>query len=109
MNIDKAEKATIQFRTKIDRMLASENGIDLLSKESEHFKKMIDEINGRVRTYDNNLGFFKTSKGKSDFLIEIEEKLAAEKQKLQELTAKRKLINEELNKLRNASTQSATA
>lgn len=109
MNIDKAEKATIQFRTKIDRMLASENGIDLLSKESEHFKKMIDEINGRVRTYDNNLGFFKTSKGKSDFLIEIEEKLAAEKHKLDELTAKRKLINEELNKLRNTARQSTTA
>lgn len=108
MNIDKAEKATIQFRTKIDRMLASENGIDLLSKESDHFKKMIDEINGRVRTYDNNLGFFKTSKGKSDFLIEIEEKLAAEKNKLEELTAKRKLINEELNKLRNASRQSTS-
>lgn len=109
MNIDKAEKATIQFRSKLDRMAASENGYDLLSKESEHYRKLIDEINARVRTYDNNLGFFKSSKGKSDFLKEIEDKLAAEKSKLDDLSAKRKLINEELNKLRNAVKSKATA
>lgn len=102
MNIDKAEKSAIQFRTKLDRMAASENAIDLLSKESDHFRKLIDEINGRVRTYDNNLGFFKSSKGKSDFLKEIEEKIALEKNKLSDLTSKRKLVNETLNQLRNA-------
>lgn len=102
MHIDKQEKAAIQFKTKIDRLAASENGFDLLLKESDHLKKMADEINGRVRTYDNNLGFFKTSKGNNSFMKEIEEKIAAEKSKIAEITAKRKLITEELNKLRAA-------
>jgi hypothetical protein len=101
MHIDKAEKANIQFRTKLDRMVASENGVDLLNREYDHYKKQIDEINGRVRTYDNNLGFFKTSKGNNSFLKEVEDKIAAEKSKLAELTAKRKMISEELNKFRN--------
>jgi hypothetical protein len=109
MHIDKNEKAAIQFRTKLDRMIASENGFDLLLKESDHLKKMADEINGRVRTYDNNLGFFKTSKGNNTFMKEIEDKIAAEKNKIAELTAKRKLISEELNKLRNADKQKAEA
>jgi len=109
MQIDKTEKATIQFRTKLDRMIASENGMDLLSRESEHYKKLIDEINGRVRTYDNNLGFFKTSKGNTTFLKEIEDKIAAEKAKLAELTGKRKTINEEIGKLRDASRQKTEA
>lgn len=109
MQIDKTEKATIQFRTKLDRMIASENGLDLLSRESEHFKKLIDEINGRVRTYDNNLGFFKASKGNTTFLKEIEDKIGAEKSKLAELTAKRKMINEELGKLRDTSRQRTEA
>jgi len=102
MNIDKQEKASIQFRTKLDRMIASENGFDLLVKESEHLKKMADEINGRVRTYDNNLGFFKTSKGNNTFMKEIEEKIQAEKSKVAEITAKRKIISEELAKMRAA-------
>ncbi len=103
MHIDKQEKASIQFKTKLDRLAASENGFDLLLKESDHLKKLADEINGRVRTYDNNLGFFKSSKGgNNSFMKEIEEKIAAEKAKIAELTAKRKLISEELNKLRAA-------
>jgi hypothetical protein len=110
MHIDKQEKAVIQFRTKLDRMIASENGFDLLLKESDHLKKMADEINGRVRTYDNNLGFFKSAKGSNNsFMKEIEEKIEAEKSKIAELTAKRKLISEELNKLRNADKQKAEA
>lgn len=103
MHIDKQEKASIQFKTKLDRLAASENGFDLLLKESDHLKKLADEINARVRTYDNNLGFFKSSKGGNNgFMKEIEEKIAAEKSKIAELTAKRKLISEELNKLRAA-------
>jgi hypothetical protein len=102
MHIDKHEKASIQFRTKLDRMIASENGFDLLLKESDHLKKVMDEINGRMRTYDNNLGFFKTSKGSNSFMKEIEEKIEAEKSKIAEIAAKRKMISEELAKLRNA-------
>lgn len=103
MHIDKNEKASIQFKTKLDRLAASENGFDLLLKESDHLKKLAEEINGRVRTYDNNLGFFKSSKGgNNSFMKEIEEKIAAEKSKIAELTAKRKLITEELNKIRAA-------
>lgn len=109
MNIDKTEIAVIQFRTKIDRMVASENGFDLLRKESDFLKKMSDEITARIRTYDNNLGFFKTSKGNNSFLKEVEDKIAGEKAKIAELSAKRKLITEELNKLREADKPKAEA
>lgn len=109
MNIDKTEIAVIQFRTKIDRMVASENGFDLLRKESDFLKKAIDEITARIRTYDNNLGFFKTSKGNNSFLKEVEDKIAGEKAKIAELTAKRKLITEELNKLRETDKTKAEA
>lgn len=109
MHLDKQEKAAIQFRTKLDRMVASENGFDLLLRESDHLKKMMDEINSRVRTYDNNLGFFKSSKGNNSFMKEIKDKIAAEKSKIAELNAKRKMVSEELNKLRNADKQKAEA
>jgi len=100
MQIDKQEKGMMQFKTKLERLAGSENGFDLLRKESDHLKKLSDEISARIRTYDNNLGFFKTSKGNNSFMKEIEDKINAEKSKIAELTAKRKLINEELNRIR---------
>jgi hypothetical protein len=99
MNIDKQEKAAIQFKTKIDRLASSENAFDALRKEADYLKKLCDEINNNIRTYENNLGFFKHSKG-NPLMKEVENKIEAEKAKLAELTAKRKLVTEELNKVR---------
>jgi hypothetical protein len=104
LHIDKQEKASMQYKTKLERFVASDNAQDLLRKESDFLKKIADELNGNIRTYENNLGFFKNSKGSNTFMKEIEAKIDVEKAKLNELTAKRKLINEELGKLREAST-----
>jgi predicted XRE-type DNA-binding protein len=101
MQLAKEEKGMMQFRSKIDRLAAAENAIDLLGKESDYLKKQADEINNNIRTYDNNLGFFKHSKA-NPLKTEFENKIAAEKQKLEELTGKRKMVNEELKKLRES-------
>ena len=108
MNIDKKEKGIIQFKTKIDRLAASENAFDLLLKESDFLKKLSDEINANIRTYDNNLGFFKTSKGSNSFLKEIIDKIEIEKTKVTELAEKRKLISEQLTIIRNAKDKQKT-
>ncbi len=100
MNISKDEKFKMQFRTKLERMSSGENPETALRKEADYFKKQMDEIQGRIKTYDNNLGFFKSSsKGVNPFMKEIEDKINAEKQKIAELNEKRKLVLEELNKL----------
>ena len=108
MNIDKKEKGIIQFKTKIDRLAASEIAFDLLLKESDFLKKLSDEINANIRTYDNNLGFFKTSKGSNSFLKEIIDKIEIEKSKVTELAEKRKLISEQLTIIRNAKDKQKT-
>ena len=108
MNVDKKEKGIIQFKTKIDRLAASENAFDLLLKESDFLKKLSDEINANIRTYDNNLGFFKSSKGSNSFLKEIIDKIEIEKSKVTELAEKRKLISEQLTIIRNAKDKQKT-
>jgi hypothetical protein len=109
MHLDKQEKAMMQFKAKVERMAGSENSFDLLRKESDYLKKLSDEITARIRTYDNNLGFFKTSKGNNSFMKEVEDKINAEKAKIEELAAKRKLISAEMNKLRDAEKPKAEA
>ena len=78
-----------------------------MKKEADYLKKQIDEVNDRMKTYDNNLGFFKSSsKGVNPFLKEIEDKIAVEKQKIADFTEKRKLVIAEMNKLKPAEIES---
>jgi archaellum component FlaC len=103
MNVSSAEKFMMQFKTKLERLSNDESPEVALKKEADYFKKQIDEINGRIKTYDNNLGFFKSSsKGVNPFMKEIEDKINAEKQKITELNEKRKMVMAELNKLKPA-------
>lgn len=106
MNVSHSEKMMMQFKTKIDRMVSSDSAFDLLKKENDFLKKQSDEINNTIRTYENNLGFFKNSKGKNDLLTEVQQKIENEKQKLIDFNEKRKIVSEEMNKLR-AATQKA--
>ena len=99
MHFDKNEKALLQFRTKIDRLSASENGEDLLRREADHLRKQSEEINSRLRTYDNNRGFFKASKGNNTFLQEIENKIQAEKSRMDELSARREMVLDAISRL----------
>jgi hypothetical protein len=103
MKLDRNEKNMIQFRNKIDRMLGAENAFDLLRKESDFLKKQCDEINSDILKYENNLGFFKHSKG-NPLMKEVEEKIEQERKRMNEFVAKRKMVNEELNKLREQKT-----
>jgi len=101
MSFTNAEKFIMQFKTKLERLSNGENPEIALKKEADYFKKQIDEINARIKTYDNNLGFFKTSsKGVNPFMKEIEDKINAEKQKITDFNEKRKIVIAELNKLR---------
>jgi len=103
MNVSATEKFMMQFKTKLERLSNGESPELALKKEAEYFKKQMDEIQGRIKTYDNNLGFFKSSsKGVNPFMKEIEDKINAEKQKIAELNEKRKLVMAELNKLKPA-------
>ncbi len=59
--------------------LISWEHICFLRKEADYLKKQMDEIQGRIKTYDNNLGFFKSSsKGVNPFMKEIEDKIIYE-------------------------------
>lgn len=106
MQINKEEKASIQYKTKIERMAGSENAVDLLRKEGDFLKKISDEINNNIRTYDNNLGFFKHSKG-SPLMKEFENKIEIEKAKLAEIKTKRDIVTAELNRIREATKTTA--
>ena len=101
--MSKNEKIMLQFKNKLERLLLAENAGELLKREADFLKKQIDDVQHGMKTYENNLGFFKNAKKDNPLLKEVNDKIEAEKQKIADFTAKRKLVVEEMNKLRAAS------
>lgn len=100
LNLNKAEKIMIQYKNKLERLINSDNAGELLKREADYLKKQMDEINTSIKKYENNMGFFKNAKSDNPLFKEVNEKIDAERNKLNDFTAKRKLVVEEMNKLR---------
>jgi hypothetical protein len=102
LNMNKSEKMLLQFKSKIERFVLSDNASELLQREADYLKKQIDELTNNIKTYENNMGFFKHAKKDNPLLKEVNEKIDGEKQKIADFTAKRKLVTEEMSKIRNS-------
>ena len=95
---DETEKHLIKFKLKLEKLESSENGHELLIKENDFIKKQINEIQQQVNIYENNMGFFKNAKTKNSMMIDLENKIAAEKAKIDDWKKKQQLIKDLLNK-----------
>jgi hypothetical protein len=102
LNMDKSEKIMLQFKNKLERFTMSDNADELLRREADYLKKQIDEVQKDIKTYENNMGFFKNAKKDNPLLKEVNEKIDNAKNKIADFTSKRKLVVEEMNKLKNA-------
>lgn len=100
LNMNKTEKLMMQFKNKLERLVTAENGSELLKREADYLKKQIDEVNSNMKTYENNMLFFKNAKSDNPLFKDVNQKMDTEKQKLADFTAKRKMVIEEMNKLR---------
>lgn len=96
---NETEKGLIKFKLKLERLEASENGHELLVKENDFIRKQVNEIQQQCNVYENNMGFFKNAKTKNQMMIDLEDKIAAEKAKIDELKKKQKLVRELLDKV----------
>lgn len=100
LNMNKTEKLMMQFKNKIERFVTAENGSELLRREADYLKKQMDEVSNNIKTYENNMMFFKNAKSDNPLFKDVNQKMEVEKQKLADFTTKRKMVVEEMNKLR---------
>jgi len=94
---NQSEKFLMKFKNKLERFKSSADSETLFKKEREFLKKQIDEINSSIRTYENNMGFFKNAKGKNDFITELEKKIEFEKTKLKDFQTRMNLLKETID------------
>ncbi len=95
LKLEGAEKEQVLFQARIDTFQASPNAGKLLDKEKMDLRRQIDLIKQDVTQYENNLGFFKHSKGANAMKEEVEKKIEQSKRKIEEISRKIKMIPNE--------------
>ncbi len=98
LNLEGEEKEKVFFQARLDTFQGSPNASKLLDKEKMDLRRQIELIKQDVTQYENNLGFFKNSKGANAMKEEVEKKIAQSKRKIEEITRKIKMITSELTK-----------
>jgi hypothetical protein len=99
LGISETELEIVRFKNKLERLQKDESAEELLQKEYDHVKKHAEEIHLGILKYENNLGFFKTTKGDNPLLKDINDKIKAEKEKLLATKQKQKMIGEILRQV----------
>ena len=87
LDIDKAEKRDIQFKTKIESILAEEDPSKLseeLYKLQQESKKCKDELT----LLENNISFFKHAKDDNPLLLDVKKNIDKQKEKLLEIKSR---------------------
>lgn len=89
------EKETVMFQARLSTIKGSSDSADLFRKEKENIRKEIQAVKQEILQFENNLGFFSSSKGVNPFKDQVEKNILAEKEKLNALMAKLKMIPNE--------------
>jgi hypothetical protein len=95
LKLEGAEKEKVMFQAKMDTFQASPNSGRLMDKEKTDIRRIIDTIKQENIQFENNLGFFGRSKGADEMKKDFEKKIEKNKEKIEELKRKLKLIPNE--------------
>jgi hypothetical protein len=94
LNISKKAKSTMGFKNKIENLKNSPNADSIIYKERSFILNKISSLQNDIKLWENNIGFFASSK-KADILkSEFEQKIETAKTEISILEEKLKIIRE---------------
>jgi hypothetical protein len=94
MRINQADLFLMKFRNKIEQLAGHSNGEELLRKERMHIADQGKKLEGTIKQYENNLGFFKNAKSAGSLLGDVEENLRKAKEEHDLVKKKLKIFSE---------------
>lgn len=95
LKMEGAEKEAVLFEAKLDALKASPSSSRSFADLKADLRKEIDAHNKEIIQLENNLGFFANSKGADALKKDVERKVQAAREKIQELRSKIKMIPNE--------------
>jgi hypothetical protein len=94
LNISNTEISLANYKSKIEVVKESPEGMKSLSRERSFIQNKINQLRDDINVWENNIGFLANSKNANVFKSEFEKKINAAKEELKTLEAKLKLIND---------------
>jgi predicted XRE-type DNA-binding protein len=95
LGISQKAKSTLSFRSKIESIKQAPNATQVISKERSILLKRISDLQYEIKVWENNIGFFASSK-KADILkSEFEEKIERARQEITILEEKVRILREQ--------------
>lgn len=93
LKLDRREKTKINYNNKLEGMMKKGNS-GTINKERDYLKRKLTNLNNEIGQYENNMGFFGTSKGAEKMKAEIQKKIDKNKQEIETVRQKLKLIKD---------------
>ena len=94
LNIDEANRRLDSFRNNLEDMTAK--GEQKLYREREKLIRTYEQLKQQIATYENNIGFFTSSKKANSMLQEMERKIDGLKEEAKLIEQKVKLIDSKI-------------
>lgn len=91
LKIGRQEAAQMQFAQKLDSM--SKQGDDYgIQREQQNLRRQLDEAQKEVQQLENNIQFFRSSKGTNPMIQQVERKIEREKERVETLKAQMRAL-----------------
>jgi hypothetical protein len=92
LKIDKKERESIFFKSKLEGFLGNKNAGKLISEEKDKLARHLTKLTSEIQQYENNIGFFGISSGKNPMLEGIKKKIEQAKEEIDTVKEKIKAI-----------------
>lgn len=92
LKLDRKQKTTLTYKSKLEGMVKKGNS-STINKERDFLKRKLNSLTNEIGQYENNIGFFGTSKGADKMIADIQKKINRNKVEIETIKQKLKLIN----------------
>ncbi|MFO8066606.1 MAG: DUF349 domain-containing protein [Bacteroidales bacterium] len=92
LKISQKAQKTFSFKNKIENLKANPNADNIIHKERNFLIGKINHLNNDIKLWENNIGFFASSKKADVLKAEFEQKIEKAKEEIRVIEAKLKII-----------------
>ncbi len=92
LKISQKAQKTFSFKSKIENIKGSPNADNIIYKERNFLLGKINHLQNDIKLWENNIGFFASSKKADVLKAEFEQKISKAKEEIQVIEAKLKII-----------------
>lgn len=94
LKLDENKKSILKFRSRIESIATKPNASRRLAMERDKCYNKLKQLENDITLWENNIGFFSTSKNAESMITDVEHKISSAKRRIEALNEKIQIIDE---------------